>query len=267
MTFCLAYCAPSFAKIAPDDYQHAVDLLNQEQYDEAIAVLKASLDEDPNQAPIYNMLGLIYLKQDESVQSAIGSLEQAIRIDSNYADAYFNLASVYAGPANRPELAAEFFKKTLEVDPKFVKAYFGLGWFTLTAQEKPEEAAEYFKKAIAYFPDFAEAYYGLGLSYIQMRKAPMALDSVSQIRKLGREDLAAYLEVVLRGGKVSEMLEEEAASAPAVEGAPPASQGTEDVPVTHLPPKAVGGLATETTIPESSGSGNSSENSNPFQLN
>lgn len=264
LSFC---CESSFAKITRDEYQHAIDLLNQDQFDEAIATLKTSLDKDPGQAPIYNLLGMIYLKQNESVQSAIGSFEEALRLDPNFADAYFNLASIYAGAANRPKLAVEYFKKTLEVDPKYVKAYFGLGWFTLTTQEKPEEAAEYFKKALTDFPDFAEAYYGLGLSYIQMGKAPLALQSVSQIRALGREDLAAFLESVLRGGEVSKMFQEEAKHEPALENTPLTSQGTSSVSASAPPPKFGEALPVETTTSESSSNANSFENSNPFQLN
>lgn len=265
--FLFLSCGLSHAKITRDEYQHVIDLVNRDQFDEAIAVLKTSLDADPGQAPIYNLLGMIYLKQNESIQSAIGSFEEALRLDPNFADAYFNLASLYAGAANRPELAAEYFKKTLEIDPKYVKAYFGLGWFTLTTQEKPEEAAEYFKKALANFPDFAEAYYGLGLSYIQMGKAPLALQSVSQIRTLGREDLAAYLESVLRGGKVSEMLQKEVQNDPALENAPPAPQETANTSAPTPSSKDGGVLPTETLEPKSSAGGNPSENSNPFQLN
>ena len=259
---CLVCCHPSFAKITRDDSQRAIDLFGRKQFDESIAILKASLEEDPNQAPIYNLIGLIYLKQNESIQSAIGSFEQAIRIDPNFAEAYFNLASTYAGAANRPELAAEYFKKTLEVDPRYVRAYFGLGWFTLTNLEKPEKAAEYFQKAIDYFPDFAEAYYGLGLSYIQMGKAPLALQSVSQIRTLGREDLASYLESVLRGGKVSEMLQNEVESKPALENAPQASSQKTGSPSAPTPPREAGETSSgEKPIPESSDSVTSSENS------
>jgi tetratricopeptide (TPR) repeat protein len=266
MILCLTCCHPSFAKITRDDYQRAIDLVDREQFDESIAILKASLDEDPNQAPVYNMIGMIYLKQNESIPSAIGSFEQAIRIDPGFADAYFNLASTYAGAASRPELAAEYFKKTLEVDPRYVKAYFGLGWFTLTTLEKPEEAAAYFQKAIDHFPDFSEAYYGLGLSYIQMGKAPLALQSVSQLRALGREDLAAYLESILRGGKVSESLQSEVANNSSLGNAPPAPQGAVNASAPATSQKSTPVLAGETATFESSGSANSSEGSNPFQL-
>ena len=267
VVLCLACCHPSFAKISRDDYQRAIDLFNQGQFNESIAILKASLDEDPNQAPIYNLIGLIYMKQNESIPSAVGSFEQAIRIDPNFAEAYFNLASTYAGAANRPELAAEYFKKTLEVDPRYVKAYFGLGWFTLTSLEKPKEAAEYFQKAIDYFPDFAEAYYGLGLSYIQMGKGPLALQSVSQLRALGREDLASYLESILRGGKVSEMFQDEVKKEPSLGNVPQTSQEAPNASAPGPSSKDGGVPSTGTVTPESSPRGNSSGNKNPFQLN
>jgi len=189
----------SFAQDEMNDYQKAVKFFQDEKYNESIEVLQRILRSDPNQAPVYNLLGLIYLRQGESIQSAIGSFQQAIRTDPNYAEAYFNLASTYAGPGNRPELAAENFKKTLEADPNYTKAHFGLGWFTLTEKQNPIEAAKHFEKAIKSFPDFAEAYYGLGLSYVQMGKAPMALETVSQLRNMGREDLASYLETAVRG--------------------------------------------------------------------
>ena len=240
-------CEHSFAGITSDEYQRASDFFHRDQFNEAIAVLKASLDKDPSQPAVYNLLGVIYLKQNESIQSAIGPFEEAIRIDPNYAEAYFNLASLYAGTANRPELAAEYFRKTLEVDPKYVRAYFGLGWFTLTTEQNPEKAVEYFNKALANFPNFAEAYYGLGLAYVQMGKAPMALQSVSQIRALGREELAAYLESILRGNKVSELEPGDVGNEPALENTSQPSQN----------------MGVSTDVANQS----SSEGSNPFQLN
>ena len=268
MVLCLVGVPSSSAKITQESYQNAEKLCDQGKFDEAIAVLKASLDQDPDQAPVYNLLGTIYLRQNESIPSAIGSFEQAIRIDPEYAEVYFNLASIYAGPVNRPDLAAEYFKKTLEVDPKYTKAYFGLGWFTLTTREEPLRAAEYFQKVIDIYPDFVEAYYGLGLSYIQMGKAPMALQSVSQIRALGREDLAAYLESVLRGGKVSEMVQEEGGgNGPGSEDTPSELRATPRKTPRVLPAKrAAGAFAKKTKTPKSVPIEEPSENSNPFQL-
>ncbi len=202
--------APWFAATQQEDYQQAIRLFQEDQYDQAIDVLRGLLERDPNQALAYNVLGLIYLKQGQSIESAIGSFEQAVRIDPKYADAYFNLASTYAGQANRPQLAAMYFKKTLEADPGYTKAHFGLGWFSMTANEDAETAAHHFQKAIENYPDFAEAHYGLGLAYVQMEKAPLALDLVSKLRGLNREDLANYLETAIRGENLGDRFTEEA---------------------------------------------------------
>jgi tetratricopeptide (TPR) repeat protein len=252
--FCLVCGPASFAVMSHDEYQHAMDLFNKGDYNGSIAVLKSSLDADPNQAMVYNLLGTIYLQQNQSIQSALGSFEQAIRIDPKFTDALFNLASTYAGPADRPELAEKYFRKTLEVDPQYVKAYFGLGWFTLTTREKPGEAAGYFEKAIANFPNFAEAYYALGLSYIQMGKAPMALQSVSKLRAMGREDLASYLELVLRGGEISKIQQAEAPAEPA------AQNTAEEVQDPGL-------FSEETANNVPSENANPTTKSNPFKLN
>ncbi len=232
----LLFATACFASTQQEDYQQAMQYFQANQFNQAIDALQRLLEKDPNQAPAYNLLGLIYLKQDQAA-SAIGSFEQAVRIDPKYADAYFNLASTYAGPANRPQLAAANFKKTLEADPNYTKAHFGLGWFSLTANEDAETAAEHFKKAIESYPEFAEAHYGLGLAYVQMGKAPLALKIVSQLRGMGREDLATYMETAIRGENLSDRMKaenpppEEAPAAAPAEGAAnspqPASEKTD----------------------------------------
>lgn len=198
--FCLTLTGNSFARITEEEYKQVISYLEQGMYSEGIDAIQSSLKTDPDQATLYNLLGMIYLKQNESIQSAIGSFEEAIRLNPTFTEAYFNLASVYSGPANRPELAAVYLKKTLELNPNYTQAYFGLGWLSLMTDENPYKAEEYFEKVIEQFPNLAEAYQGLGLSYIQMRKPERVLEIVSKLRELGREDQAASLESILRGG-------------------------------------------------------------------
>lgn len=203
------FCFPCAASTQQEEYQKAFKYLQEDDFNKAIDVLQGILDKDPNQAQAYNILGLVYLRQGESVQSAIGSFEQAVHIDPKYADAYFNLASAYASQGTQPLLAAQNFKKTLEVDPNFVRAHFGLGWFMLTTNQNAEEASIHFRKTIDAFPDFSEAYYALGLCYVQMGKSPLALDLVTQLRAMNREDLATYLESAIRGESPQENVDEE----------------------------------------------------------
>ena len=178
-------------------YEKAVSFLQKDQFDPAIEYFqKALLDErgPAAQARIYNLIGLAYLKQGVSISSAIGSFEQAIKLDPQFAESYFNIASAYASNNSQPEKAAEYFQKTIDADPKYFKAYFGLGWFTLMQNDEPAKAIEYFQKTLDQYPQFAEAHYGMGLAYIRTHKPHMALGSVSQLRGLKRDDLAAVLE-------------------------------------------------------------------------
>lgn len=270
--FSLCFASLVFAKIDAKDYQEAINLFQSHKYNEAIEILQASIKQDPDQPFLFNLLGLIYAEQGESITSAEGSFEQAIRLDPNFADAYFNLASLYAKEGARPDLAAKYFEKTLKADPTYAKAYFGLGWFTLTSSHEAEKAAGYFKQTLEAFPEFSEAYYGLGLAYVQMGKAPLALESVSKLRNLGREDLASYLEMAIRGGELAPGFQEEnSESGPAMqntasfqESSGGEAQSSFDAPA---PPSGKRPMAPAQPVSrESSQQDSSRSNSNPFQL-
>lgn len=192
-----------YAATAEEEYQAGVQHLQKDEYNEAIEAFKRILEMKPDFAPAYNLLGLTYMKQNKSIKSAIGSFEEAIRLDPKYADAYFNLATAYAN-TDQNDLAGKYFQKTIEVDPQFSKAYFGMGWFTLMSQGDGETALKYFEKTIEVHPDFPEAYYGMGLAYFRLGKGHMALEPISHLRELHRNDLAGLLEATLAGESPSE---------------------------------------------------------------
>lgn len=270
---CIILENPVFAKINADEYQKAMNLFYEKKYNETIEVLQASIKEDPNQPFLYNLLGLIYREQGESLASAVGSFEEAVRLDSNFAEAYYNLAMIYAGEGNRPDLAKQYFDQTLEVDPSYLKACFGLGWFTLLEDHDPNKAIGYFKKTIESFPDLPEAHYGIGLSYVQMGKAPMALEAVSQLRVLGREDLASLLEMAIRGEIFSEGSQvQNSESVPLMDTPVVSQESTSLMPSSEKPlrrgpfgiPRAASTSPTsqQTVLPQNT----AQDYSNPFQL-
>lgn len=190
------------------NYEKAVAFLQEDQFDLAIEYFENSLKEDHSaseQARIYNLIGMAYLKQGVSSSSALGSFEQAIKLDPQFAEAYFNIASAYAGDQANSAKAVEYFRKTIEVDPQYFKAYFGLGWFMLMRDDDPNQAIEYFEKTVEKYPDFSEAYYGIGLAYVRTGRSHRALGAVSKLREMKRDDLAAVLEkAVSEASPVSE---------------------------------------------------------------
>ncbi len=192
---------------AKDHYQEGIAHMQAGEYDDAIESFQHIIESNPS-APVYNLLGLTYMKQNKSIESAIGSFKQAIRTDPKYAEAYFNLATTYATQGHDSKLAAEYFQKTVDIDPNYTKAYFGLGWFSLTEKYDAGTALEYFEKTIKANPDFAEAHYGQGLSYIQLGKSHMALAAISMLHSLRRDDLASTLEKIINKETTSAKPEE-----------------------------------------------------------
>jgi len=218
------------------NYDKAVAYFQEEQFDPAIEFFQKALDEGHPpviQSRIYNLIGLCYLRQGISLASAIGSFEQSASLDPRFAEAYFNIASAYAGEGKEPDKAVEYFKKTLEVDPQFYKAYFGLGWFTLIQGSDSAGAIGYFRKTLEQFPDFAEAHYGIGMAHIQSGKQHMALEAVSQLRALQRDDLASTLEKTITelSSPVEAFLAPPSSTHPAegVSSVPPAGQAPFEV--------------------------------------
>lgn len=193
----------SFAKVskpARNDYLKGAQELERGEYDAAIESFKKALTletQTSEQARIYNLIGVAYLRQKVSVSSALGSFEQAIQLDPKYAEAYFNLASTYANEPGKEDEAEKNFRKALEVDPQYQKAHFGIGWFYLSKKRNADLAVQHFEKAAAHNPKFAEAQYALGLAYIQSGKSYLALGSLGKLRMLKRDDLAGNLEKAL----------------------------------------------------------------------
>lgn len=179
-------------------YNAAEKYMGEENYEKAIEELQEVLKMDPNLAQAYNLLGIVYLKQNKSLQSAIGSFQQAVRVDPRFPDAYFNLGITYAGAGNAPLEAVSYFEKAIEIDSSYAMAYLGLGWVTLFEKKDPQKAEGLFQKAIDKAANkSAEAYFGLGMAYVAMGKKERALGPVSILRSMNRFDLAATLESVI----------------------------------------------------------------------
>ncbi len=179
-------------------YEAGIRALEAADYPTAVENFRAILEIRPDMAPVHNLMGVAYLK-DENNGLAINSFRQAVQHDPKFAEAYFNLATVYMDEGD-PETAAENYRKAVEADPNFGKAYFGLGWFELLEAGRPEEAVKMFRKVVRLEPDFAQAHYGMALAYLRLGNRAMALEPLSVLRSLNRYDLVAELEAMLGSG-------------------------------------------------------------------
>lgn len=94
----------------------------QGNYPQAIATYQKALEEDPDNALVYNLLGMAYRFRfnqsgaQEFKEAEIDAFKKAVELDTKFVVAYKNLiASLYY--QNRKKETIPFIKKVLELNP------------------------------------------------------------------------------------------------------------------------------------------------------
>ena len=180
-------------------FNAAFNLHTQGKLDEAEKIYKDILNKEPENAQVYNLLGLIKLSENK-IDEAEKFITKALSIKK---DAYFyeNLARVYEfrkdykkeieilEKANKElpcgfeiyfllalayknnieyEKSEKAYLKALEINPKSEKACFNLASLYLFLNN-PQKAIEYFKKCLEINPNDKEVLYFLSLGYFRIK--------------------------------------------------------------------------------------------------
>lgn len=179
--------------------------MQEEDYECAVDKLHAILKIKPEMPQVRNLLGLAYSKQEGFTQSAIAEFEEAAALDPHYAEPYFNLGTMHAGTLHDTEAALDYFEKALRADPSYTRAEFAMAWIFMFEKKDLERALALFKSSAEKMPRLAEAHYGLALCYLQLNKRELALEPISRMRQMNREDLAAKIESFMQTGDLNRL--------------------------------------------------------------
>jgi len=109
----------------------------------------------------HNNLGNV-LKQQNKLDDAIKSYYDAINLDPHYAEVYFNLATILSALGDL-DAAVNCYKNALNAQPNYPEAYNNLGNL-LRRIGNIDGATKCYKQAISIDPNYAEAYMNLGLA-------------------------------------------------------------------------------------------------------
>ena len=96
--------------------------MQEKHYDQAIAIFQKALQEEPQSATTYNLLGMAYRFKYNQVRSQdlknkeIAAFKKAVKIDPNYWVALINLGATYYYMGEKDK-AAPLFKKALSINP------------------------------------------------------------------------------------------------------------------------------------------------------
>ncbi len=136
--------------------KRAVELLQQGRLDEADALLRQSLRQDPDQVDALHFLGVLAAKR------------------------------------GRPEEGVELIRRALAQNPYYVDALNNLGNLLLTG-DRVDEAVAAYRRAIALAPDHANAHANLGIALRRSGKLPEAVAALRQATALEpRHAIAHY---------------------------------------------------------------------------
>jgi Tfp pilus assembly protein PilF len=131
--------------------------MQQQRFDEALESFREADKANPNNATVYNMMGLCYLSKDEP-ETALEYFDRALAIIPGFADARNNRGSTYLA-LEQYRLAEVDFIAVLSDStyPHRWKVFYNLG-VTYLSRGQIGAAEENFKKAIAAPMPVFEAY-------------------------------------------------------------------------------------------------------------
>ena len=160
----------------------------RDQFEEAIAALRAAIDADPESDAGYFFLGqaFVFLSAHESLFAGdwLGEkFKKYMELQPGNPYPYYLYAVTLLRPAqgtnpDRRE-AVRLLNKALDLDPKFPEAHFELGKIYFDEENYPQAIGAY-ERAVSLRPTFAEAYYRLSRAYAMVGNQKKAQEAAEQ---------------------------------------------------------------------------------------
>ena len=182
-------------------YDHAK---NRSQLEMARLICAQGIKLDDKYSPMYNIMGLIYLRMGKVTQ-ALRSFRQAATLNKNYLEALMNIGAITLSFRDYKS-AEEAFKRVLKLKPKHktkVQAQVGLG-VALRGQKRFKEALAIYNKARKLDAGNVGISYNIGI-LIQDYTFD-ASDPIKAIEQL--KEAASYLEKYASRGKDADKLKD-----------------------------------------------------------
>jgi tetratricopeptide (TPR) repeat protein len=181
--------AKSTHKTAGAFLDRGITLLNQGEYDSAIADFTEALRLDPNFESAYFQRGNAYY-YNKDYDRAIADYTQAIRLDPNLAAAYYNRGIAYYDKGDYDRAIADY-NQAIRLDPNYARAYYARGYAYYYNKDYDRAIADY-NQAIRLDPNDARAYYARGYAYYYNKDYDRAIADYNQAIRLDPNDAAAY---------------------------------------------------------------------------
>jgi tetratricopeptide (TPR) repeat protein len=166
------------ARVSPNywapQYNTALELLKEKQYDGARAMLERAVTLKPDEATVYDALGRAYLGMGR-LEDAEANIKHALEINPQMVESLNNLGTVYFEAKDFGN-AEKYFTEALRINPKAMATRYNLArcYSRWGRYDKAEKEFEQFLKSS---PNDAEALYELGDVYKKIGRREDAIRS------------------------------------------------------------------------------------------
>lgn len=159
--------------------------------DKSIYELQKELKEDPDNADVWNDLGVKYY--NINLHQAMNFLEKAISLDQKNFRAHNNIGVVYE-ELKYMKKAEQSYKKALEINSDYTDALYNLGTLYLNS-DKLDKAEKYLRKITETKPEYVHALHNLGIVYQKKKKYKKSIFFFKKAIKLKEYNAPAYYNI------------------------------------------------------------------------
>lgn len=172
--------------------QRAMKAYQANNYDEALRLFTAALEEESNYSPelIYNFMANLYLQQDD-LENAVIYQEKSVELHPEYRN-LVSLGMTYH-LLKQDSRAEGAYRKAIELNPQKGEAYASLGALYLT-QGRAKEAVSNLRKATSLEPKIAVMHANLALAYAALGEKELSESEFALAEELKCENIDEFRE-------------------------------------------------------------------------
>ena len=159
------------------------------QIEEARAVLIRLTRKYPNEALLFNFLGVCYATLNQT-EAAFGSFESALRINPDNAEVHYNLGNTLKA-CDRLNASIKSYTRALDINPFHADTHINLG-NAFKGIGNIEKAVSHYEHAIQINPNYTEAHCNLGNTLHVIGNLEAAISCYQQALSIDPSDAEAH---------------------------------------------------------------------------
>ncbi len=178
----------------PDAGEGEKDNNTEQNLPEALQALNKAIEENPDNALLYNQRAIYYLEQKKP-ELALADVNKAIELDADNPVYYRSLSDIYFA-MGKPDRCREALNKAIQVDDHDTTAYLKMAELEFYFKEY-KKTFEYLNKALSLDERNAKAFFIRGIAYKELGDTAKAVKSLQMAVENDQEYYHAYMQLGL----------------------------------------------------------------------